>query len=96
MIPGGAAGAGTDGGGNPESESRRAEDMMAAEDMTVAVGGYDSQGVFRGNYNLIEAVTRINLDSTSSAGLACLSFLSFTLFFAAGCFALQAQISSLK
>ena len=47
--------------------------MMAAEDMTVAVGGYDSQGVFRGNYNLIEAVTRINLDSTSSAGagLAC-------------------------
>lgn len=35
MIPGGAAGAGTDGGGNPESESKRAEDMTAAEDVAV-------------------------------------------------------------
>ena len=28
MMPGGAAGAGTDGGGSPESESSRAEDMV--------------------------------------------------------------------
>ena len=35
-MPGGAAGAGTDGGGNPESESRRAEDMMAVAQKVTA------------------------------------------------------------
>ena len=46
---------------------------MAAENVTV---GTTHGEPFWGNYNVIEAVTRFNLDTTSSARLPFFSFLN--------------------